>query len=224
MRAHTRPLFFWKNLCYTVTKPPKIPSFRVKGKILSNGGEDVEDERIVSLYLDRSEQAIAETQKKYGSYCRAIARNILQDEGESEECESDTYLRVWNTVPPARPRFLRAFLAKITRNLALDRYASRSAERRAATLVSISEELALTLPDPDTQAEDERLALRASLDRFLAQLAPRTRIVFLQRYFYLMPVREIASDQGLSESHVKVLLHRTRIALRHFLKKDGFDV
>ena len=184
----------------------------------------MEDERIVALYFERSEQAIAETQKKYGHYCRTIARNILADEGEAEECENDTYLRTWNAIPPQRPRLLRAFLGKITRNLALDRQSARHAQKRSGTLLSISDELAAILPDPATHDRSEALALRDSLNRFLSRLGARTRIVFVQRYFYLMSVKEIAAGLGLGESHVKVLLHRTREALRNSLKKDGFHV
>ncbi|MBQ8174471.1 MAG: RNA polymerase sigma factor [Clostridia bacterium] len=184
----------------------------------------MEDERIVSLYFDRSEQAIAETQKKYGRYCRTIARNILADEGEAEECENDTYLHTWCTIPPARPRFLRAFLGKITRNLALDRYAARVTDKRNGTLVAISDELAACLPDLTSPDVGEGLALRESLNRFLSHLPARTRILFVRRYFYLLPVREIAEGLGIGESYAKVLLHRTRNALRIFLKKDGFHV
>lgn len=184
----------------------------------------MEDERIISLYFDRSEQAISETQKKYGSYCRAIARNILRDEGESEECENDTYLRTWNAIPPARPRFLRAFLGKITRHLALDRYAAKTADKRRASLCEISEELSTCLPDASQGDSGEQLALTDSLNRFLSGLPSLTRVVFVRRYFYLLSIREIARDLGLGESYVKVMLHRTRNTLRHFLEKDGFDL
>ncbi len=182
----------------------------------------MDDERIVALYFERAEQAISETQRKYGNYCRAIARNILCDDGEAEECENDTYLRAWNAIPPARPRFLRAFLSKITRHLALDRYAAKTAAKRNASLCTISEELATCLPDVSQGDSGEQLALSDAINRFLSELPHRTRVIFVRRYFYLLSMHEIARDLRLGESHVKVLLHRTRNALRHFLEKDGF--
>ena len=184
----------------------------------------MEDTQIIDLYLQRDETAIRRTAEKYGARLRSFAFGIVKDRQTAEECENDTYLRTWNAIPPARPRFLRAFLGKITRHLALDRYAAKTADKRRASLCEISEELSTCLPDASQGDSGEQLALTDSLNRFLSGLPSLTRVVFVRRYFYLLSIREIARDLGLGESYVKVMLHRTRNTLRHFLEKDGFDL
>lgn len=186
----------------------------------------MEEKEIIDLYWARSEQAIRETDKKYGKFCHTIAYNILADHEDSEECVNDTYLQTWNAIPPRRPNKLSAFLGKITRNLALNRYAQATAQKRGGGQIELAiEELAECLPDPNTvdrQIEDRELAVL--FNRFLAGLPEEARKIFLRRYWQLCPVREIASIYGISESKVKMSLMRTRGKLKHFLEQEGIDL
>lgn len=184
----------------------------------------MEDHQIIELYWARSESAIEETSSKYGSYCGAIAYRILQDREDTEECVSDTWLKAWNAMPPKRPGKLSAFLGTITRNLALKRWESRSAEKRGGGQVSLAlEELEGSIADPADSPEEQAILLDA-LNRFLSGLSPQARIIFLRRYWYLCPVEEIARMGKMSEGAVKMSLHRSRRALRRQLEKEGFSL
>lgn len=184
----------------------------------------MEDHAIIDLYWSRSERAIAETHQKYGAYCRAIAFHILEDHGDSEECVNDTWLRAWNTMPPQRPERLSVFLGKITRNLALDRWKHRRAEKRGKGQVPLAlEELGECTPAAHrTEAVIERLVLTDLLNAFLGELKPEARKLFVGRYWYLRPVGELAKEYGLSQSKVKMSLLRTREKLRQRLEQEGF--
>lgn len=183
----------------------------------------MEDKNIVALYWQRDQEAIRATQGKYGAYLGKIAWQILSDREDSEECVNDTYWKTWSLLPPTRPTVFSAFLAKITRNLSLDRYRARSAEKRGGGRMALAlEELSTCVPAPDhAEAVVERQVLVDALDRFLAGLRPEQRKIFLRRYWYLSSVREIASYLGISESKVKTTLLRTRAALREHLEKEG---
>ena len=186
----------------------------------------MDDTRIIDLYWARSEEAIHETSQKYGPYCHTIAWNILQDREDSEECVNDTWLHAWNAMPPQKPSLLRAFLGKITRNLALDKYRFYTAQKRGGQETKVAlEELRDCVPHPDTteQAIDD-LALTQALDRFLAGLKPEPRKLFLRRYWYASPIDAIARDYGLSVSKVKTTLFRTRAKLRVFLEEEGITL
>ncbi len=183
----------------------------------------MEDQRIVDLYWERSETAIKETQKKYGKYCRYIARNILHSDQDAEECENDTYLHAWRAMPPHKPSVLSTFLAKITRRLAFDRYAYAHAEKRVSAATLVLEELSECIPDTTGDPADE-LALRTALNGFLASLPERERIVFMRRYWYVCPVRDIARDMDLGINNVKVILMRTRNQFREYLVKEGIVI
>lgn len=183
----------------------------------------MEDEAIIALYWQRSEEAIVQTDRKYGRYCRSIAFNILDNDDDTDECLNDTYLRAWNLMPPKRPSLLSAMLAKITRNLALDRRKFNHAEKRGGGQVPlVLEELSQCVPG-GTNAEEilESKELTALLNRFLSSLPQRTREVFMLRYWYLCPVRQIAERLGLGESSVKMTLLRTRKQLKALLEKEG---
>jgi RNA polymerase sigma-70 factor (ECF subfamily) len=184
----------------------------------------VEDSRIVELYWKRSEQAIAESERKYGKYCYAVAHGILRNREDSEECVNDTWLGAWGAIPPHRPSCLATFLGKITRRVALHRAERNTAEKRGGGAVPLAlEELSECIAAPCEDDTDE-MALAALLDRFLDDLPETARRMFLQRYWYLCSVREIARELGVGESRVKVTLHRARIQLRELLEKEGFDV
>ncbi|MBO5071055.1 MAG: sigma-70 family RNA polymerase sigma factor [Roseburia sp.] len=183
----------------------------------------MDDRQIIELYHERSEAAISETADKYGRFCHYIAVNILHNEQDSEECVNDTWLRAWNAMPPQRPNKLSAFLGKITRNLALDKYKFYSREKRGGGQVAFAlEELAECVPAPNNteQAVTDKM-LVSILNEFLATLPAEKRKIFVRRYWYLSPVVEIAKDFSLSESNVKIILHRTRAKLKHVLEKEG---
>ncbi len=180
------------------------------------------DKAIVELYWQRSETAIQSSEAKFGACCRAAASNILGSPEDAEECFSDALLRAWNTIPPQRPTDLRAYLLKITRNLALDRYKARRAEKRGGGQIpAVLEELAECLGGGS--AEDSLLAAELSdtVNRFLRSLPRRECGVFLRRYFFAEPAAQIARRFGLTENHVKVLLCRVRQKLRQHLRKEG---
>ena len=183
----------------------------------------MEDHQILALYFERSENAISETAKKYGQYCQYVASHVLPDELDAQECVNDTYLRAWNAIPPMRPENLRTYLGKITRNLALNRWQAQSAEKRGSGQVQIAlDELQLCLPAQDMEGRIlDRVVLREVIHDFLSGLRPQHRKIFLQRYWYLCSVREIAEDLAITESKVTVTLHRTRQKLAQRLQKEG---
>ncbi len=180
----------------------------------------VSDEMIVSLYFDRNEHAITETDRKYRKYLFVIAYNITSDTEDSEECLSDTYLQTWNSIPPQRPKNLRAFLTKITRGLALDIHRKKTAAKRIPSehLTSLSElDEYLSLPE---EAEDDMLA--EVLNHFLRRLPEKTRCIFVSRYYCADSVEHIAHYMKMSESAVYKSLAATKKALKKALEKEGF--
>lgn len=182
------------------------------------------DERIVKLYWDRDESAIAETSEKYGSYCYSIANHILRSHQDSEECVNDTWMKAWNGIPPQRPVMLRQFLSKITRNLSFDRYkARRAAKRGGGEMDAVLEELDECVAGSfDLDAEIAAKELRKSVNRFVLSLPPRDGDVFIRRYFYVESTSEIAGRYGMKESNVLTILSRTRKKLKDHLVKEGF--
>lgn len=190
----------------------------------------MDDHTIITLYNARDERAIAETARKYGAYCLAVAENILASIRDSEECVNDTWLKTWNSIPPESPHSLRAWLSRITRNLALNRLAARSAEKRmgescATALEELSECIAAPSDTEDQVLQRERAAtLARSLNRFLKTLSHRERDIFLGRYYFLYPAKEIAKRLGMRENYVRNLLSRTREKLRDHLRKEDFDL
>lgn len=183
----------------------------------------MEEKQIIDLYWARSENAIAETARKYGKFCHSIAFNILSNREDSEECVNDTYLHTWNAIPPQRPNKLSAFLGRITRNLALKKYESYTAAKRGGGQVPLAlEELAECVPDPNSvERQVDNRMLADVFNVFLSGLSPETRRIFLQRYWNLSSVKEIADAYGISESKVKMSLMRTRGKLRSFLEQEG---
>ena len=186
----------------------------------------MKDQQIVDLYWTRSERALSETAAKYGGYCHAIAYRILQNPEDSEECVNDTSLHAWKAMPPARPQRLGVYLGKITRNLSLDRWRLTRREKRGGGQVALAlEELQDCIPaqgGPEQILDD--ILLTAVLDCFLAALSQEARVIFLQRYWYLLSIREIAAGLGASESKVKMSLLRSRKELKVQLEKEGFSV
>ena len=192
-------------------------------------GEEVKklnDQHIVELYWQRDEKATQMTAARYGVTLTAVAVRILGDFAESEETVNDTYLRAWQTIPPHRPTKLGAFLAKITRELAIDRYRRRKAEKRGASQYALSlEELSECIPGGETpdEALDSKV-LAQHIGAYLATLKPMVRQAFVDRYFFALSLQEIADKQGVTLSWVKTALHRTRVGLREHLEKEGYSV
>ena len=183
----------------------------------------MEDSKIIELFWKRDEAAIEESNKKYGKYCRTIAYNILRSTNDSDECVNDTWHNAWRTIPPEKPNKLQCFLGRITRNLALDRYSYNKAQKRNSDLESAIEEYYECIPNGETSLEDE-VILKRLINEFLESLDSRARIIFLRRYWYALSVQEIAKKMGMSESHVSVILHRTRNRFKDYLKKEGITV
>ena len=180
------------------------------------------DTKIIDLYWMRSESAISETAKKYEGYCRSIAFRILHNDQDSEECVNDTWLGAWNAMPPKRPSVLSTFLGRITRNLSLNRWKQYNAEKRGSGEMTVAlEELQECVPAPDgVESVLDDMALADALNRFLVSLSPGSQKIFVQRYWYLCSIREIAKNCGVSTSKVKMSLLRSRQDLQKFLQKE----
>lgn len=186
----------------------------------------MQDDELIALYFSRSETAIAETKQQYGTYCYSIAYHILPHSEDAEECENDTYWKAWNAIPPTRPRHLKSFLGKITRNIALHVWEHQHAETRGGTTMAlVLEELSECIPsEEDVEQAVENFELRTHLNRFLADLPKETRMIFVRRYWYFYTISEIAAEYGFGESKVKMVLSRTRKKLKVYLEKEGVEL
>lgn len=184
----------------------------------------MEDTRILDLYWQRSESAIGETDKKYGRYCRYIAHSILRDEGEAEETVDDTYVKVWNSIPPKRPDPLKPYLGTVCRRLSLNRYDARKAQKRDGGAGVALDELEECIPDGSADAVCDGIALRDALNRFIGSLPEKAQKVFVRRYWYASSISEIAREYGMRQGSVTVLLLRTRRKLKEFLAKEDFTL
>jgi len=182
----------------------------------------MEDERIIELYWNRSENAIKETDKKYGAYCRYIANNILQNLEDTTECVNDTYLQTWNAIPPTRPNVFKLFIAKITRNLAINRYKKIRAQKRNHTIEIVLEDCIATEANVENNIEYKELVLH--LNKFLENLPISKRNIFIDRYWYLNSIEDISLKNEMSQSNVKVILHRLRNDLRKYFNERGIQV
>ena len=184
------------------------------------------DQQLVELYWQRDETALQRTAACYGATLTAVAVRILDDLAESEETVNDTYLKAWNAIPPHRPTKLGAFLAKITRELAIDRYRRRRAEKRGTSQYALSlEELSECIPGEETADEALDYALLTeAIGTYLAGLKPAVRQAFMGRYFFALSLQEIADRQGVTLSWVKTTLYRVRVGLREYLEKEGYSV
>ncbi|MBE6628376.1 MAG: RNA polymerase sigma factor [Ruminococcaceae bacterium] len=186
----------------------------------------MDDQSIVELYLQRDERAIRETSEKYGSRLRSLAYGIVEDAQTAEECENDTYLEAWNSIPPHEPRdYLYAFLARITRHIALNRCRDRDRLKRRALICELSAELEQCIPAPDDEGcRIDDMALSQAINSFLGTLDEEKRNVFIRRYWYLDSVAAISRRFGLSQSKVKTTLFRCRNRLREHLEKEGYTL
>lgn len=184
------------------------------------------DDQIIDLYLQRCEDAISHTQARYGARLRQVSNAIVQDEQTAEECENDTYLQAWDTIPPHEPRnYLYAFLARIIRHISIDRCRYRDRLRRSAYVQELTAELQACVPGPeDVEKRMEAIALGQSISAFLRTQTAISCRVFLRRYWYMDSIADISARFGISQSRVKSILFRSRSALRKYLEKEGYTL
>ena len=184
----------------------------------------MDDKQIVALYWERSETAITETEKKYGRYCRYIAHNILYSDQDAEECVNDTYQKAWETMPPRKPERLSAYLGKLTRHIAINRYIHDRAKKRTPDVEVIFTEAEEFIPDPAVGDPADELHLKNIINTFVESLSQEVRVVFVRRYWYMSSVKDIAADYGMTESNVKVMLMRTRNKFKDHLEREGITI
>lgn len=185
----------------------------------------MDDQLIINGFWERSEKAINDLSDKYGALCKTTANRILNNEQDSEECVNDALLAAWNTIPPQKPDPLSAYIAKITKNIALNKYHANTAQKRNNYYDAVLEELEACIAC-NTSVEDEILAkeLQYAINAFLKELKQTDRIIFVKRYWLLETITEIANNTGKSKNYVTVHLHRSREKLKNYLKKKGLVV
>lgn len=184
----------------------------------------MEDARIIELLWNRDENAIYECEKKYTVYCRFIISNVLPDREDVNEVLNDVFLKVWNTIPPSRPESLKSYLGMLCRQLSLNRSKEKQAKKRNSHFDLVLDELGECISDSAEGDMVDKIAFRDSINRFLASLPDKTRCVFIARYWYTCSISQIAKEYRLKESHVTVLLMRTRKKLKEHLIKEGFNI
>ena len=177
------------------------------------------DREIISLFFQRSEEAITELSRKYGDLCFQIASNILNDPQDAEECVNDAYLGAWNSIPPQSPDPLRAYLCRIVRNLALKKLRANSAQKRDSRFEISLSELEECIPDRSFDQQLSANELTAQLNAFLSALRQNDRVMFVRRYWFAEPLSEIAAAFGITEHHASVRLSRIRKKLHQHLKE-----
>lgn len=181
----------------------------------------MDDKHIIGLFFDRAEGAIAALSEKYGQPLRRLCMNLLNDPQDAEECVNDTYLAIWNAIPPACPEVLSAYLYKTGRNIALKRLRSRTAQKRSAYEISL-DELAECIPSVCLEETADARALGEAIDRYLDTLSKGNRILFLRRYWFGDGIADLARHTGLRQNTVSVRLARMRAALKDYLTQEGF--
>lgn len=182
----------------------------------------MEDKEIIALFWARSQQAIAETAEKYGTRLHRLSMNILHNHEDAQECINDTYHAAWNTLPPEKPDFFFAYLAKLTRNFSFGKYDYYHAKKREATVVELSLELENCIPAPnDLECRLESEEIGRIISEFLQMQPLEMRKVFVRRYWYMDSIHTISHTFRLSESKVKSMLFRMRNKLREYLEREG---
>ena len=183
----------------------------------------MEDKEIIKLYFEKDEKAIAETSAKYGAYCKTVAENILKNTEDSEECFNSALLCLWNSVPPQKPENLKIFIAKITRNIAINNFKAKFAEKRGGKeSFAAFEELSEFIPEKNGVEESfEAEELEKNINFFVKNLPEKERNIFIRRYFFFESMNKIGERYGFSENRVSVILFRTRKKLRKYLEKEG---
>ena len=183
---------------------------------------NIDDHNVIELYFARDERAIRETEQKYGKLCHSIARNILGNAQDAEECVNDAYVGVWNAIPPARPDDLGAFVCRVVRNLSLKRLRALSRQKCSREMTVSLSELEEILPDEAVDGREGEVA--AAISAFLRSQSEDVRGVFIRKYYFFDSVAEIAKRYGFSQSKVKSMLYHTREKLKVYLTKEGIEV
>ncbi len=179
------------------------------------------DQDIVALYFARDEQAIRETDVKYGKACMQVSMNILDSHPDAEECVNDTYLKTWNSIPPTKPGSLCAFVCRIVRNLSLNRLRDLRREKRNRELTLSLDELEACIPAVEDGDPNQLASL---LNGFLEGLDETNRVLFMGRYWYSYAIDDLATQMGLTQKAVYMRLHKTRERLRAYLEERGYRV
>lgn len=182
------------------------------------------DEKIIQLFFQRNEVAIEETYKKYGSYCFKIANNILNNIEDSEECLNDTWMKVWDSIPPTHPLHFNLFLAKIVRNLSINKYRAKYADKRGkGEIALVLDELEECIAGrSDIEAHYVAGELQSTINKFIRGLPEKEGNVFIRRYYYADSIKDISNQYHISENNIRVMLNRTRKKLRIRLEKEGY--
>ena len=187
------------------------------------GGMAMDDTDIIKLFQDRSQDAVSAASEKYGGYCFTVADNILNCKEDSEECVNDTFMKVWNVIPPEIPKALKAFVGKITRNLALDRVKMLHRKKRGSgryeAVLSELDEMLCSRDNIEKELEDKEVA--SALNKYLLSLDSESRTVFICRYFYFDSIKSIADKIGRDENRVNYLIRKTKDGLGRQLEKEG---
>lgn len=182
----------------------------------------MDDLAIIELFFQRSEQAIAEAQQKYGKFCRKLALDLLREERDAEECVNDTWQAAWQTIPPQRPRMLGAYLGRITRNLAISRFRKNTAQMRTEGLTMLLSELEQCVPSgQSTEGAVDAILLGDCISNWLESLPADDRALFLRRYWFGESLRELARAVGTGEGHLAQRMYRLRLKLKQTLEKEG---
>ena len=186
----------------------------------------MDDGIIIELFFERDETAIRHTSDKYGNRLRSLSHSIVKDKQTAEECENDTYMEAWNTIPPHEPRsYLYAFLARIIRHISLNCCRDRGRLKRSAFICELSAEMEQCIPAPDdVQCRIDDIAFASAINEFLSQMDGEKRNIFVRRYWYLDSIADISEHFALSQSKIKTTLFRCRNGLREYLEKEGYSI
>ena len=184
----------------------------------------MDDNKIIALFFARDEDAIRHTDDVYGRRLYHLADRIVENGQDAEESVSDTYLKVWETIPPQRPEHFFAYIAKICRNFALKKVVWKNAQKRNAQVVALTQEMENCIPDTCRDAQADARELGRILDAFLRTLPPENQMIFLRRYWYVDTIAEIAARYGISENAVQMRLNRTKHKLAAYLAKEEIRV
>ena len=201
-----------------------MKAFEIKSK--GGFGFIMEDERIIELYFSRSEEAIPETEEKFGKLCVSIAKNVLGNEEDAKECLNDVLLVLWNSIPPKRPENLSAFIGKISRNIALNNFRKKNAEKRGGneTFAVLDEISEFVSGGENPEEKIEETELISEINAFLASLPKEKRKIFVARYWFFESAEEISKRTGKNKIYIRNTLNRTRTKLIKHLKERGFEL
>lgn len=206
---------------YNVTRHKKNPSYILGRYQLGGKRLQTKDDEIIELYWKRDPKAIEETQTHYGEKLGRLSFGILENREDAQECVNDTYLRTWNSIPPTRPQFLFAYLAKICRFLCFDVLDHKNAQKRSALVVELTHEMQQCIPDSRDEDKVQGEQIGQNITAFLRTQSKQDRLLFMKRYWYGVSIKDLAQQMQISESSAKVRLHRIRGRLKKYLESEG---